>query len=178
MQGLCIQQVFICMESPHFQVADQSLSLWKDAVMIYLSKRNKDVIWQKLFNIFQENKRAHWNTGIVSLNQEVYNIYQRLDQPYWSKMETEWKENPENINTKTDQNTTTTTGDPKDSNTNSDDTATTTKTTQQNGTTHQNGTINGTCKKSNSSLTDSNAKTNDGNALIEKRRREEAEERV
>eukprot|EP00484_Ammonia_sp_Unknown_P000393 CAMPEP_0197022400 /NCGR_PEP_ID=MMETSP1384-20130603/3299_1 /TAXON_ID=29189 /ORGANISM="Ammonia sp." /LENGTH=688 /DNA_ID=CAMNT_0042450443 /DNA_START=67 /DNA_END=2130 /DNA_ORIENTATION=+ len=90
---LCVDKIFECMESPHFQVADQALSLWKDTVMLYLSKCQKDMIWRRLFIIFKNIQLNHWNAGIKQLTNEVVLYYERIDFQYWKKLKEEYESN-------------------------------------------------------------------------------------
>jgi len=87
---LCVDKIFECMESPHFQVADQALSLWKDTVMLYLSKCQKDVIWRRLFIIFKDIELNHWNQGVQNLCKEVVVYYERIDSAYWQQLKEEY----------------------------------------------------------------------------------------
>eukprot|EP01083_Nonionella_stella_P220793 789578_1 len=89
---LCVDKIFESMESPHFQVADQALSLWKDTVMLYLSKCQKDMIWRRLFIIFKDIQLNHWNSGIKHLSNEVILYYEHIDFAYWKKLKEEYEE--------------------------------------------------------------------------------------
>jgi len=88
---LCVNKIFECMESPHFQVADQALSLWKDTVMLYLSKCQKDMIWRRLFIIFKDIELNHWNSGVQNLCKEVVVYYERIDNEYWQQLKDEYE---------------------------------------------------------------------------------------
>jgi len=88
---LCVNKIFECMESPHFQVADQALSLWKDTVMLYLSKCQKDMIWRRLFIIFKDIELNHWNKGVQNLCKEVVVYYERIDSVYWQQLKEEYE---------------------------------------------------------------------------------------
>jgi len=88
---LCVNKIFECMESPHFQVADQALSLWKDTVMLYLSKCQKDMIWRRLFIIFKDIELNHWNSGVQNLCKEVVVYYERIDSAYWQQLKDEYE---------------------------------------------------------------------------------------
>ena len=93
---LCVNKIFECMESPHFQVADQALSLWKDTVMLYLSKCQKDMIWRRLFIIFKDIELNHWNQGVQNLCKEVVVYYERIDSAYWLQLKEEYEKNAAN----------------------------------------------------------------------------------
>ena len=90
---LSISKIFECMESPHFQVSDQALSLWKDTVMLYLSKCQKELIWRRLFIIFKDIQLNHWNAAIKQLANEVVLYYERIDFEYWKKLKLEYEDN-------------------------------------------------------------------------------------
>lgn len=87
---LCVNKIFECMESPHFQVANQALSLWKDTVMLYLSKCQKDMIWRRLFIIFKDIELNHWNHNVQNLCKEVVVYYERIDSAYWQQLKEEY----------------------------------------------------------------------------------------
>merc|ERR1712048_1354226 len=87
-------------ESPHFQVSDQALSLWKDTVMLYLSKCQKEMIWRRLFIIFKDIELNHWNNGVKQLANEVVLYYERIDFEYWKKLKLEYEENIKKAGTK------------------------------------------------------------------------------
>jgi len=90
---LSINKIFECMLSSHFQVADQALSLWKDTVMLYLSKCNKEIIWNQLYLIFNQIIINHWNPGIKQLANEVILYYERIDFEYWKKLKQQYSNN-------------------------------------------------------------------------------------
>jgi len=73
-------------------VADQALSLWKDTVMLYLSKCQKDMIWRRLFIIFKDIELNHWNQGVQTLCKEVTVYYERIDSAYWKRLNEEYHE--------------------------------------------------------------------------------------
>merc|ERR1712228_694153 len=98
---LSIDKIFECMESPHFQVSDQALSLWKDTVMLYLSKCQKEMIWRRLFIIFKDIQLNHWNAGIKQLANEVVLYYERIDFEYWKKLKLEYEDS---VNAETQTN--------------------------------------------------------------------------
>merc|ERR1712228_477252 len=67
-------------------------SLWKDTVMLYLSKCQKEMIWRRLFIIFKDIQLNHWNAGIKQLANEVVLYYERIDFEYWKKLKLEYED--------------------------------------------------------------------------------------
>merc|ERR1712228_532660 len=76
-------------------------SLWKDTVMLYLSKCQKEMIWRRLFIIFKDIQLNHWNAGIKQLANEVVLYYERIDFEYWKKLKLEYEDS---VNAETQTN--------------------------------------------------------------------------
>ncbi|ETO31734.1 serine/threonine protein phosphatase 2A (PP2A) regulatory subunit B', partial [Reticulomyxa filosa] len=86
-----LDKMLECVGSTHFQVADTALTLWKDTVIVYLSKLEKDYIWRKLFALLKENIRGHWNASIIQMSQELAHFYEGVDGVYWQMLDSEFR---------------------------------------------------------------------------------------
>ncbi|ETO13526.1 hypothetical protein RFI_23842, partial [Reticulomyxa filosa] len=93
-----LDQILTCVGSTHFQVADTALTLWKDTVIVYLSKREKEYVWRKLFALLKENIRGHWNSTIVQMSEELQHFYEGVDSEYWHSLDTEFQKKREQLN--------------------------------------------------------------------------------
>ncbi|ETO23629.1 protein phosphatase 2a, regulatory subunit [Reticulomyxa filosa] len=71
-----LDQLLRCAMSPHHQIAERSLSVWREEPIQTFVDSNKEVFWPKIINVLQHNCEQHWLSTIRNLNRQILNDFQ------------------------------------------------------------------------------------------------------
>ncbi|XP_019437386.1 PREDICTED: serine/threonine protein phosphatase 2A 59 kDa regulatory subunit B' eta isoform-like [Lupinus angustifolius] len=73
------RRIALCLNSPHFQVAERALFLWNNSHIQNLIKHSRKVILPIILPALEKNARSHWSQAVHSLTSNVRKIFYDLD---------------------------------------------------------------------------------------------------
>ncbi|KAL6771924.1 hypothetical protein ACKKBG_A28315 [Auxenochlorella protothecoides x Auxenochlorella symbiontica] len=68
-----------CLTSSHFQVAERSLFLWNNDVIVSQVAQHKEVVLPLVLAALEDNAAHHWNSTVHSLTLNVRKMFQEMD---------------------------------------------------------------------------------------------------
>lgn len=83
------ERINMCVDSPHFQVAERALFLWNNEYIVSLIAQNKQIVLPLVITSLSKNAAEHWNLTVTSLTGNVLKLFNEMDKNYFKEcMET------------------------------------------------------------------------------------------
>merc|ERR1712154_734651 len=76
-----------CMVSPHHQVAERSLMVWRDETVRICVDLHREKIWPNIYKALQHNKEKYWLSAIRNINRQIMSDFKRRDPEFFEKIE-------------------------------------------------------------------------------------------
>jgi len=76
-----------CMTSPHHQVAERSLMVWRDETVRICVDLHREKIWPNIYKALQFNKEKYWLSAIRNINRQIMSDFKRRDPEFFEKIE-------------------------------------------------------------------------------------------
>uniref|UniRef100_A0A7S0TGN7 Serine/threonine protein phosphatase 2A regulatory subunit n=1 Tax=Elphidium margaritaceum TaxID=933848 RepID=A0A7S0TGN7_9EUKA len=76
-----------CMTSPHHQVAERSLMVWRDETIRICVDLHREKIWPNIYQALQHNKEKYWLSAIRNINRQIMSDFKRRDPEFFEKIE-------------------------------------------------------------------------------------------
>ncbi|XP_053993580.1 serine/threonine-protein phosphatase 2A 56 kDa regulatory subunit epsilon isoform-like isoform X2 [Hylaeus volcanicus] len=86
-------QLTICMESPHFQVAERVLFMWNSECILELINLYREQLFPILISPLYRNSKNHWNSTVHSLTCNVMKILSGLSPELFQQCTTHSQQN-------------------------------------------------------------------------------------
>jgi len=88
-------RIAVCINSPHFQVAERALFLWNNEYIVSLIMAKKEKILHRVFGALYENSRGHWNTTVHGLTCNVVKLFMEMDGSLFDECSNKYKQDLE-----------------------------------------------------------------------------------
>jgi len=72
-----LNQFVQCMISPHHQVAERSLMVWRDETVRICVDLHREKIWPNIYRALQHNKEKYWLSAIRNINRQIMSDFKR-----------------------------------------------------------------------------------------------------
>jgi len=82
-----LKQFISCMVSPHHQVAERSLMVWRDETVRICVDLHREKIWPSIYAALQHNKERYWLSAIRNINRQIMSDFKRRDPEFFEKIE-------------------------------------------------------------------------------------------
>eukprot|EP00916_Digyalum_oweni_P020364 GHVL01033912.1.p1 GENE.GHVL01033912.1~~GHVL01033912.1.p1 ORF type:complete len:508 (-),score=92.08 GHVL01033912.1:176-1699(-) len=73
------KKLAICIESPHFQVAERVLFLWNNEYIVKLINQNRQSLFPIVIGSLYRNSKQHWNSTVHGLTYNVLKLLMEAD---------------------------------------------------------------------------------------------------
>lgn len=73
------RQLALCIQSPHFQVAERVLFYWNNEYIVNLFNTNKEVLFPIIISALYKNSKDHWNSTVHGLTYNVSKLLAEVD---------------------------------------------------------------------------------------------------
>jgi serine/threonine-protein phosphatase 2A regulatory subunit B' len=78
------QRIALCIESPHFQVAERALFFWNNEYIVSLILYFRSRIVPVVYGALRRNVEAHWNPNVLSLSFNVQKLLCEMDEDLYT----------------------------------------------------------------------------------------------
>jgi len=79
LQEPLFRRVSLCIQSPHFQVAERTLFLWNNDYIVKLIDQNRKVLFPIVIGALYTNSKQHWNSAVHGLTFNVLKLLMESD---------------------------------------------------------------------------------------------------
>eukprot|EP00483_Globobulimina_turgida_P006512 UN06522 len=86
------------MVSPHHQVAERSLMVWRDETVRICVDLHREKIWPNIYKALQYNKEKYWLSAIRNINRQIMSDFKRRDPEFFEKIEKQQQSHDVNNN--------------------------------------------------------------------------------
>lgn len=84
------KRIALCIQSPHFQVAERALFLWNnDTIAAFISDHRVKIV-PLLYPALYHNTQSHWNPTVQQLTEHITQQFQSMDTPLFEKVKNEY----------------------------------------------------------------------------------------
>jgi serine/threonine-protein phosphatase 2A regulatory subunit B' len=83
--GPLFERINLCVDSPHFQVAERALFLWNNEYIVSLIAQNRHLVLPLVISSLSKNAAEHWNATVTSLTGNVLKLFVEMDKNYFKE---------------------------------------------------------------------------------------------
>ncbi|KAI3687833.1 hypothetical protein L1987_81536 [Smallanthus sonchifolius] len=86
------RQLALCLNSPHFQVAERALFMWNNEHIVGLIAQNRTVILPIIFEALETNIQGHWNPAVHGLTSNIRKMFMEMDAQLFEECQRQYAE--------------------------------------------------------------------------------------
>ncbi|KAJ2761760.1 serine/threonine-protein phosphatase 2A 56 kDa regulatory subunit delta isoform, partial [Coemansia nantahalensis] len=79
------QQLVRCIVSPHFQIAERTLGMWRNSYFVGLVTENKDLLLPIALSGIYRHSRSHWNRNIHNQVYQILRFFINVDEKLFER---------------------------------------------------------------------------------------------
>merc|ERR1719504_428790 len=79
MQDQLFRRIAMCINCPHFQVAERTLFLWNNDYIVKLINQNRQALFPIVIGALYTNSKQHWNSAVQGLTFNVLKLLMEAD---------------------------------------------------------------------------------------------------
>lgn len=79
MQEALFRRIAMCINCPHFQVAEMTLFLWNNDYIVKLINQNRQALFPIVIGALYTNSKQHWNSAVHGLTFNVLKLLMEAD---------------------------------------------------------------------------------------------------